>query len=120
MDGKLAHQESAAIVRSVHWALLSGVIVGGILITAGLVLAFAEHAERPDVREVSILTAVAGALHGNPVALLYSGLVALMLTPVARVVILVVGWFLGRQWRFALVALCVLLMLCLSLCLGTG
>jgi uncharacterized membrane protein len=52
--------------------------------------------------------------------MLYSGLVVLMLTPVARVVILVVGWFLQRELRFGLVALCVLLMLCVSLFLGTG
>jgi uncharacterized membrane protein len=120
MDSRMTRQESTAIVESVHWALLSGVILGGILIAVGLVLVFVQDIERPDVEEVAIRAAVAGALHGNPVALLYSGLVALMLTPVARVVILVVGWFCGRQWRFALVALCVLLMLCLSLYLGTG
>ena len=120
MESRVMRQESTAIVESVRWALLTGVVLGSILIAVGLVLAFAQHTERPNVEEVAIRAAVAGALRGDPVALLYSGLVALMLTPVARVVILVVGWFLGRQWRFALVALCVLLMLSLSLYLGTG
>jgi hypothetical protein len=43
-----------------------------------------------------------------------------MLTPFSRVIVLAIGWLLARQWRFGIVALCVLCLLALSVILGTG
>lgn len=120
MNIQITRQESAAIVHSVRWALFGGVVLGGILMTIGLVLAFTQHVERPDVDSLSLRDAILKATQGNPLGMLYGGLAVLMLTPVARVVILVVGWFVEREFHFALVALCVFLLLCLSLLLGTG
>ena len=60
------------------------------------------------------------AAKGDGTAILQLGLLVLMLTPVARVVVLAVGWLVDREWRFALVALFVFALLMTSLILGTG
>jgi uncharacterized membrane protein len=54
------------------------------------------------------------------VPLLDLGLLALMLTPLVRIIILAGGWALRRDFRFALVALVVLLLLIASLLKGVG
>ena len=111
---------SSFVAGWVRTVLLTGVIVGGTILAIGLCLIFAFHVERPDTDAVSIIVIVKGMLRGEPVAMLYTGLVILILTPVARVAILAVGWSLAGERRFAAVALIVLSLLCLSMTLGTG
>lgn len=108
------------VARWVHRVLLSGVIAGGVLLSVGLALAFYQHVDRPDADAVSIVTTAGQAFGGDPVAILYSALLVIILTPVARVAVLVVGWWLGGDRRFALVALTVFLLLSLSFWIGTG
>ncbi len=60
------------------------------------------------------------AMQGDSSSILNLGLLALMLTPVARVLVLAIGWMMNRDWTFSVVAFCVLAMLVLSVLLGTG
>jgi uncharacterized membrane protein len=60
----------------------------------------------------------AGRFHGPAITTL--GLLVLMVTPIMRVVVLLVGWAARRDWLFAAVALVVLALLILSLLLGAG
>ncbi|HET6326802.1 MAG TPA: DUF1634 domain-containing protein, partial [Planctomycetaceae bacterium] len=60
------------------------------------------------------------AMLGDSSAILNLGLLVLMLTPVARVFVLAIGWLMNRDWTFSVVAFCVLAMLVLSVLLGTG
>ena len=60
------------------------------------------------------------ALHGDGVALLDLGFLVLMLTPLARVFILGIGWGSERRWRLAAVAFTVLGLLAISMLIGVG
>ncbi len=68
-------------------------VVEGVL-TAGLAL--------------SGLLLLAGLLAGNRRTLLWAGVLVLLLTPVARVVVVTVAFLQQRDWTFALVSLWIL------------
>lgn len=60
------------------------------------------------------------AMHGNWPDVLNIAIVLSLFTPVARVLVLAVGWGLRREGRMALVALTVLVLLTVSLFLSAG
>jgi uncharacterized membrane protein len=113
-------EHDAFVAGWVRAVLLTGVSVGGALMALGLGLVFALRLQRPEEHAVSIASVIDGALHGEPVAILYAGLTVLILTPVARVAILALGWWRSGERPFAAIALFVLSLLCLSMWLGTG
>jgi uncharacterized membrane protein len=117
-------QDSRAHTRRlehwVHYSLLVGLLLSGLLLIAGLAMALARHEVQPAGPPVPLAVVLRGALSGDGVACLNLGLLALMLTPVLRVCVLVVGWSLAGERHFALVALSVLALLGLSVVLGFG
>lgn len=104
----------------VHVTLLGGVILSGIALLIGLALVFVAHQPRPEEPPPAVGHLLWHAVLGDGVAVIYVGLLLLMLTPLARVAMLAVGWTLGRDRRFALAAATVLALLVLSLLLGVG
>lgn len=108
--GKLAH--------AVHSLLLSGLIVSCLLLLLGLVLVFWKQQPRPAGIPDAGFKLLQHAAQGDGVAILNLGLLILMLTPAMRVTVLVIGWSLERDWRFASIALGVLVLLAISLGLG--
>ncbi|MEX2112423.1 MAG: DUF1634 domain-containing protein, partial [Pirellulales bacterium] len=60
------------------------------------------------------------ALEGDGRAMMEVGLIALMLTPIVRVIVLAIGWLVGRQWWLAAVSLTVAALLGLSVAIGVG
>jgi uncharacterized membrane protein len=99
--------------RLIHYTLLVGVSVSAILLTVGLLIVLVRDTPRPEVapplNEILHL-----AFMANEVGLLYLGLLLLMLTPMALVMMLVYGYTRIGWQRFALISLLVLLLL------GTG
>lgn len=98
-----------AVSRTLRW----GIGISSFLMAVGLILLFAlfgttgSH-EIPSIREVLLLFDPERSLHvalGNPYLYMYAGIVVLMLTPIARVFITIIGFALERDWRFLLVAL---------------
>lgn len=81
------------LTRALELALGAGVALSGVLLFAGLAL---DHVE-----------------------LMRVGLLLLLFTPVARVVVLTVGLFHQKDWGFALVSLWILLVLLSSIQLGS-
>jgi uncharacterized membrane protein len=111
--------EEGGMARAVHWTLLSGLTLSVLLLLSGGVMLVL----RPQVAQQSDPVAVQfpiRAVHGDGAALLELGLVILMLTPVARVLVLAIGWLVHRDWTFGLIACCVLALLATSLLLGTN
>jgi len=56
----------------------------------------------------------------NGVAWMQLGVLVLLFTPVLRVLVLAIGWAIERDWRMALVALVVLVLLAISLVVSVG
>jgi uncharacterized membrane protein len=106
------------LARAVHVSLLTGSAVSALLFVVGLTIALTSGKPRPDVAPQLNTTLFQAALHFDAVPLLDLGLLVLMLTPLVRIVILACGWAIRRDYRFALVALVVLLLLIASLLKG--
>jgi uncharacterized membrane protein len=114
-----AEEENDRLARAVSWTLLTGLSISVVLILLGAVLTVSkEPPESP--HDTGVLTLPARAARGDGTAVLELGLFVLMLTPVARVLVLAIGWLTNRDWTFGLVACCVLALLGLSILLGTG
>lgn len=111
-SGKLAH--------AVHSLLLWGLIISCAFLLIGLLLVFWRHEPRPVGFPEAGYALLRHAMQGNGVAILNLGLLILILTPSFRVLVLVIGWSLDRDWLFAAIALCVLILLAMSLRLGVG
>jgi uncharacterized membrane protein len=107
------------LTRAVHRTLLTGLVASATLLVVGLVVVLVKHQPRPEAPpETSSLIRL--ALNGDGIALLDLGFLALMLTPLARVLILGLGWGIERNWHFAAVAFTVLGLLVISLFIGVG
>lgn len=103
--------------HAVHRTLLAGLVVSALLLAAGLAIMLVQgHAQASGHVTFVKLVQKAGHFDGQAVTTL--GLLALMITPILRVLVLLVGWTVQRSWRFAGVALAVLVLLCISLALG--
>ncbi len=86
----------------------------------GLIVALAKNQPRPEglITNVRELFRLAGEANG--VALMELGVLALLFTPILRVVVLGIGWSIERDRRMAGVALVVLVLLAISLVMGVG
>src|SRR4051794_24504913 len=104
----------------VHRALLTGLVVSGLLMVTGLGIALIRHQDRPVGLPPPASVVLRQASGGNGVALMELGLLALVATPILRVAVLAIGWGLQRDWQFAAVAAVVLGLLAVSLVLGVG
>lgn len=112
-------QRPDRLARLVHLTLLGGVIASAVLLLLGLVMARGhEESVAEPVNQLGRL--IERALSGDGVAVLDTGLIVLMLTPVCRVIVLGVGWSLRREWSMAAVALTVAILLAASVFWGVG
>ena len=112
--------EPRAIGRWVQVSLLAGLLLGGLLMAAGLAAALVLEQPRPEGEPPAIRDLLDRAVRGDGVGLMNLGMLALMATPVLRVAVLALGWGMERRWRFLAVALAVLGQLGVSLALGIG
>lgn len=108
--------ESQAAHRFVQWVLRGGLALACVLLAIGLAMALAtgEHAARA-VRLHEVLSD--GTTADRVIA---CGLLLLAMTPVVRVLSLVVIWMIERDKKFAMVALVVVVVLALAIASGHG
>jgi uncharacterized membrane protein len=104
----------------VHYSLLAGLTLSGLLLMAGLIAEWLSPQPAVTPHESSLASSLAQALGGDPAALTNLGILALMATPIIRVLVLAAGWTMDRDWRFAAVAITVLTLLGISLSMGLG
>jgi len=104
--------------------LRAGVTLAAATVLAGGILYLARHHADPasfhtfiaggsDMRSVSGI--VPAAVHGESTAIMQTGLLLLILTPVARVAFAVVGFLLERDRLYTVVSLVVFVILAFSL-----
>jgi uncharacterized membrane protein len=108
--------------------LRAGVLLAAATVLAGGLLYLASHhadranyrtfvADGPETRTLGGI--LRSAAHGQSAAIIQIGLLLLVLTPVARVAIALIGFFLERDRLYAVVSLIVLVILALSLMRAT-
>ena len=110
-----------ALAHWVHRSLLAGLVISAAALIVGMVVAIANNqplGEGGPPKHVRAL--IEDAAHGNGNALLNLGILALLFTPICRVVVLAIGWTVRREHGMAFVALCVLALLTISLVVGIG
>lgn len=104
--------------------LRAGVLLAAVTVFAGGVLYLAgHHARRINYRvfvaggaDTRTLAGIVGsAAHGDSAAIIQLGLLLLVLTPVARVVVAIIGFLLERDHFYAVVSAIVLAILVFSL-----
>jgi len=106
--------------RAVHFSLLAGLLASAGFLIAGLAIRFVQGQPAAGAQPPQLATLAQRALQGNSDPLLDVGLLLLVLTPVLRIVVLGIGWAVERNWRFALVAFFVMILLGFSVALGVG
>jgi uncharacterized membrane protein len=113
------HNDQHFLQHWVHRTLLAGLVISSALLICGIVAMLVQgHEQVPRHESLSALLHEAAALNGPAITTL--GLLVLMITPMMRVIVLLIGWTLERNTVFATVALVVLGLLILSLSLGVG
>ena len=110
--------------------IISVVLRGGVLLSAGLLifgalLYFARvlwggAPANPTSFPHSLGDVFSGLGHGDPLAILTLGLIVLLLTPVARVLISIFAFARERDWLYVAITTLVLLILLVSFLLGRG
>lgn len=108
--------ESEQAHRRVQAVLRVGLAIAVAAMLTGLAVCLATG--RCDTRRVRI-SAIAGPMDPG-LRLLGAGILALALTPAARVVALVALWARARDWRFVAIALAVVGVLTASVLVGAG
>lgn len=116
----MAKAEDQQLERWVHRALLAGIVLSGSLLAIGLTVNLASGARGVPGPPSALPALLGSAIRGDGVALIDLGLLALIGTPVVRVMVLAVGWLLRRDFRLAAVAGAVLVLLGLGMALGLG
>jgi uncharacterized membrane protein len=114
--------------RRAFYILRGGMLLSGILVLAGLVLAFIHGSHSPDLRvyhgEPEGLTSVPGILvalvHGNARALMLTGVLALVLTPLARLVVAATSFVRARDWFYVVWSVLILGLVALGWMLGAA
>ncbi len=110
-------EDEARLEALTGLVLLVGAGAGILIMALGMALWVA--GQPPDRTESRLPQDVfAGALRLHPEDLMGAGILILMATPVARVVVLVFGFFWLRRFRFSLASLVVLMLLLLSFSLA--
>jgi len=126
---------SADLVRKVELLISNllriGVVASLIVVVAGLILSFIHHPaylhSTAELRQVTspsrtpwhtIAGLIDGLKHFRGEAVIMTGLLLLIATPVMRVAVSIVAFFIERDWVFVIVTSFVLAMLILSFFLG--
>jgi uncharacterized membrane protein len=107
------------IDKVVHHTLVVGVVVGMLLLAAGLVLTLAGRGEL-GAMTLRAPAALRSALHLRAAGFYSLGLLVLILTPFVRVVGSVIAFAAARDWRFVAITSAVLVIMIASIVVGSA
>ncbi len=113
------NREHDPVSVAVSRTLKMGVVLSMTMMTAGLLLAFARGGPLPDAA-TPLRSLASGLGSADPGALMSLGLLVLLATPAARVVVLAWQFARRREWLFLAVSLIVLSVLAGSILVGRG
>jgi uncharacterized membrane protein len=104
--------------RMTALTLVIGVGASFLFLAAGLVLALIEPGAARNLEAGQLRDVAAGALRMETASIIHIGVVVLLLTPFARVTVLVWEFFRSREFTFAWISIGVLLLLVASIAFG--
>ncbi len=95
-----------------------GVLLSSGLLLAGLAVDVIHPMEAGPLKPEHVFDLPGAIAHGSAAAMVHLGLLVLMITPLARIIVLAYEFVRQRDYSFALISLGVLLLLVLSFVLG--
>lgn len=102
----------------ISWVLRAGVLLSAVIMLVGLVLVLVHPAGLPLARPAGFAQVFLGLARGNPLAVIDLGILILVLTPIARVLLSVLIFLRERDLTYTAITLFVLLVLIISFLLG--
>ncbi|HLZ21502.1 MAG TPA: DUF1634 domain-containing protein [Ktedonobacterales bacterium] len=127
--GQPARNREALIRQAelvISYVLRIGVLLSALIILVGVVSFYhsyftaSGHAVNTAAFPHTLGGVGAGLAHGDSLAIIMFGLLVLLMTPVARVVVSIVAFALERDWRYVVITSIVLCILIISFVLGRG
>jgi uncharacterized membrane protein len=100
----------------VRYVLLGGMVLSLSMMLVGLI-AYAINPSAPDVA-LNPIEAVHQLLQGNPIGLLSLGIMLLIVTPLARILVALAEFARGREWRMVVVSLVVVTVVAIAILVG--
>jgi uncharacterized membrane protein len=113
--------------KVISYILIAGLVVSTVLVIYGGAMYLAKfgnsqphyHTFRAESSNLNSVKGITGLLHsGNPQGIMQTGLLILMLTPVARVLFALLAFAHERDYTYVIVAGIVLAVLCFSIISG--
>ncbi len=117
---------TSKLEKLVSWTLRVGVLASASLLVLGIIGLIFQPSMMPPTIPVLNLTefleaiATGASSFSYPNLFLYAGIVVLVLTPLARVLITLFGFAFQKDWTFVVFSLIVLLIITFSISLGIG
>lgn len=112
---------SSRIVRWIAVTLRGGAYLSALFLVVGIVWALAVPAEPGQAGETLPLGALAWQLAaGSPYAVLQTGILILLVTPLLRVAMAALSFWLGGERRYALLSLAALTIIAVTVWLAGG
>lgn len=117
MSGRDKNEPIFELNKRVARVLRVGAVTSTVLIVVGLAMLLVNHSE--DVGAALSLTKLLSSIAGvQPAAFLTMGILAMIITPIARVFVLVAGFHSHKDTAFVIIGSVVLGILLLSIILG--
>jgi len=88
------------------------------LLVLGVMLQYVQPRPTGLLQPANPARVIATAVRGNAISIIHLGVLLLMLTPLARVLILMLEFFRNREMSFAIISIGVLFLLALSAVIG--
>ena len=105
------NDKSSAIVSNV---LLAGIIIAVIFMVTGLILYILNPTVMTNVPAITLKALPRGLKNLNPLAYFSAGIFMVILTPVCRVISLIIIFFWNKEYRYFLISALVLFIMVLS------
>ncbi|MGD1060692.1 MAG: DUF1634 domain-containing protein [Methanomassiliicoccales archaeon] len=101
--------EQPSLNRNVRYVLLGGMVISLIMMFIGLIA----YALNP-------IEAIRQLLQGDPIGLLSLGIMLLIITPLARILVAMAEFAKGKEWRMVAVSLIVVAIVGIAILIGAA
>jgi uncharacterized membrane protein len=109
-------RDSPSLNKNVRCVLYGGMVISLAMMLIGLI-AYAIDPSHPDIA-LNPIEAINQLLQGNPVGLLSLGIMVLIVTPLARILVALAVFVRGKEWRMVAVSAIVVAIIAVAIVVG--